>query len=264
MSGEPLVLAELKVALMGRFEVSIASEADSAADAIGSGAISAVVICVGDDRERAFTVLRRIGGHGAGHAIPIVILAERGNDEDETAAFEMGAVDYSARRVGTVGALAKRLELRIAAGERLAKGRPEEAPSREAAAEAFLAGKAILVAEDVELNREIVGFMLSDVEGLSVAFASDGKEAVEAFAESPERFAFIIMDVHMPVMDGLEATRAIRALRRGNARSIPIIALTAGVQDDEIARCVESGMDGYLEKPFSYDRFLSVVADHLP
>jgi len=125
-----------------------------------------------------------------------------------------------------------------------------------------LVNKTILVADDVELNRDIIKTILSVIEGLKVEFASDGKEAVEKFEKDPNLYSFILMDVQMPVMDGLEATRTIRRLSCENAREIPIIAVTASVDEKEIELCLKAGMNDILEKPIIYDKILTVVAEH--
>jgi len=68
--------------------------------------------------------------------------------------------------------------------------------------------------------------------------------------------------VNMPVMDGLEATRAIRSLNHKNTRAVPIIALTAAHEETEIEMCFDSGMSGFVEKPVSYDKLLAVITEH--
>ena len=262
VSAQPRALAELKLELKDHFDISIAATAEAAIAAVDTEDVAIVVIYISDNREKAFSVFTSIHESVHMRGIPIIFLAEKGKDDDETTAFAIGAVDYSARRPGTVSALVSRIKLRISASEKRDALGEGVALSREASAQAYLAGKTILVAEDVEINREIVLVMLSEIEGLEIQFAVNGREALEMFTSAPDLYAFIIMDVQMPVMDGLEATRAIRRLQCSNARSIPIIALTASVEEEDIARCLESGMHDYIEKPFSCDRFLAVVAQH--
>lgn len=110
-------------------------------------------------------------------------------------------------------------------------------------------GKRILAAEDVALNMEVLRRLLEDM-GIQVAWAEDGKKAVELFKKSDIHFYDgILMDINMPVMDGYQAARAIRNLGRLDAVTIPIFALTANIMQEDQERILESGMDGYLEKP---------------
>ena len=263
ISGEPLILAEIKMDLMSQFEISIAATYDSALTALKSYNVSAIVICIGENREDAFSIFSNIFGFAKDRNVPIILLAEKGSDADETAAFAMGAVDYSARRRGAIKALIDRIRLRISASEHKMPGIESGAPARPGIApEAALFGKTILIADDVEINREIVSVMLSGIDGLTLDFACDGKEAVAKFENAPERFSLILMDVQMPEVDGLEATRIIRSLGVPNARRIPIIALTASTNEAEIKKCMEAGMNDILEKPVNYDKLLESASEH--
>ena len=112
-----------------------------------------------------------------------------------------------------------------------------------------LAGCNVLVAEDNELNFEIVEFILK-VEGANVIAAADGKQAVDIFAKSEEgSIDVILMDVMMPVMDGLTAVREIRTLSRVDATTVPIIAMTANAFADDVENAREAGMDAHVAKP---------------
>jgi signal transduction histidine kinase/CheY-like chemotaxis protein len=104
----------------------------------------------------------------------------------------------------------------------------------------------ILVAEDNAINQRLIRHLL-ETRGHRVTIAPDGAAAVEAWRN--ERYDLILMDVQMPLMDGLEATRQIRALERAVGAHIPVIALTAHAMKGDSDRCVESGMDGYISKP---------------
>ena len=103
----------------------------------------------------------------------------------------------------------------------------------------------ILVADDAPANRELVTALLAGM-GLAVEAVCDGSEALEAARSGS--YDLILMDVHMPVMDGLAATRAIRAVGGPMART-PILALTANVGAEQVQKCLEAGMDGHLAKP---------------
>jgi len=266
ISGVPRVLAEIKMELMGSFDVNIAAVSETALAVLEMHDIAVAVICIDENREHAFSIFQDIYDSVQNKNIPVIFLAEKGNDDDETAAFAIGAADYTTRRSGTVNALVNRIRLRISAGEyerRAVKAESAAAASSgNAAPEAVLTGKTILVAEDVELNREIVSCMLSDIDGLTLDMACDGREAVEKFKARPDRYALILMDIHMPEMDGLTATRIIRGLPCDNARDIPVIALTASTDEAEIEKCLDAGMNNFLEKPMSYDKLLVMAADY--
>ena len=109
-----------------------------------------------------------------------------------------------------------------------------------------LSGCRILLAEDNELNREIAAFLLKD-EGISVTEAEDGQQAVELFKEKPAgTFDAILMDLMMPVMDGYTATRKIRELERSDAKTVPIIAMTANAFQEDAEKCIAVGMNAHL------------------
>jgi signal transduction histidine kinase len=109
-------------------------------------------------------------------------------------------------------------------------------------------GKTILIAEDVEINREIMAALLEPT-CIGIECASNGREAYEMFERDPERYDLIFMDIQMPEMDGYEATRLIRACDAPQAKTIPIIALTANVFKEDVERARAAGMDGHLGKP---------------
>jgi len=264
VSGEPRILAEIKMELMEHFDVSIAASGDAATSALEMNSMAAVVIYIPESCEKAFSVFADISGFVNKKKIPVIFLAEKGNDEDENAAFMVGAVDYSTRRHGTLNALISRIKLRIKASEYEKQLLSGESASSSVPAdlEAVLNNKTILVVDDLELNRYIIYDMFSEIEGLTLEFAGDGREAVDKFAEEPNRYSLILMDVQMPGMDGLEATRTIRSLSCERAREIPIIAVTGGVEEREIELCLEAGMDDFIEKPMSYDKLLAVIAEH--
>lgn len=119
-------------------------------------------------------------------------------------------------------------------------------------------GRRILVADDVPANQKLVQIMLTRL-GCTVQTASSGKEAV-ALAETGN-FEIIFMDCQMPDLDGYEATREIR---RGSAKDVIIIALTASALDGDGVRCLESGMDGYLRKPFKRSELIQVLRGVIP
>jgi len=112
-----------------------------------------------------------------------------------------------------------------------------------------LAGRHILLCEDHPLNQEIAKALLQEQHAL-VTVVDDGEAGVRAFLDSAiGYFDCILMDIHMPVMDGYQATRKIRALKRSDAKSVPIIAMTADAFVDDIQECLDAGMNGHIAKP---------------
>ena len=114
---------------------------------------------------------------------------------------------------------------------------------------ADLEGRRILLAEDVAVNAEIMMMVLSMRE-MEVDLAENGQTAVDLFAEhEPGYYAAILMDMRMPVMDGLEATRIIRSMEKEDAKTIPIIALTANAFDEDVQQSLQAGLNAHLSKP---------------
>ena len=114
---------------------------------------------------------------------------------------------------------------------------------------ADLRGRRILLAEDMEINADILIDILS-LREVEADHAENGREAVDMFARSkPGEYSAILMDVRMPIMNGLEAAAAIRAMDRDDARKIPIIALTANAFDEDVQRSLQAGMNAHLTKP---------------
>ena len=120
----------------------------------------------------------------------------------------------------------------------------------------------ILLAEDVDINREIVEITLGET-GAALVSVKNGVEAVEKFSADPARFDLILMDVQMPVMDGLNATKQIRAMDDPHAKKIPIIAMTANAFKEDIDICREAGMNEHIAKPISMDSFFEVLEKYL-
>jgi two-component system sensor histidine kinase/response regulator len=180
----------------------------------------------------------RSGASGA--KPPIVIMVS---------AFGRADVFEAAKRAGIEGFLVKPVDpsllletiqslFHVSDGVREAV--PSDAPTTQ------LAGSHVLVAEDNAINRQIVEHLLQRL-GITVEFATDGREAVDAIVADYKRFDAVIMDVQMPVMDGLEATRIIR--RHVSAEELPIIAMTAHAMEQERQLCLDAGMNDHLTKP---------------
>ena len=122
-----------------------------------------------------------------------------------------------------------------------------------------LSGKRVLLVEDNVINMEIAHEILGE-EHLNITEAKNGKEALEIFQNSKlNEYDVIIMDVMMPVMDGLEATKAIRELEREDAKKIPIIAMTANAFEEDRKACLDAGMDEHIGKPIDIPLLKSAI-----
>lgn len=123
-------------------------------------------------------------------------------------------------------------------------------------------GVHILLAEDNELNREIAETILSE-EGAIVTTAKNGKEALEQFTNAPiHSFDLILMDVMMPVMDGIEATKQIRNSNRTDAKNIPIFAITANAQSEDIQKYIHAGMNEHFSKPLNFESLIQTIVQY--
>ena len=128
-------------------------------------------------------------------------------------------------------------------------------------AKAELNGKHILLAEDIFINAEIMKELLSS-KGILTDHAENGKDALELFEKSePDFYDAILMDVRMPIMDGLEATQAIRGLERNDSKTVPIIAMTANAFDEDVQRSLQVGMNAHLSKPVDPERLYSTLEE---
>jgi len=123
-------------------------------------------------------------------------------------------------------------------------------------------GRRILLAEDMEINREIVHAML-ETTGIEIDNAINGRKAVELFSENPDRYDMIFMDLQMPEINGLEATKQIRALDFPRAKSVPIIAMTANVFKEDIETCMDVGMNAHLGKPVAMSDIMEIMRQYL-
>ena len=126
---------------------------------------------------------------------------------------------------------------------------------------ADLTGRRVLIAEDMPINAEILADLLELAE-MESEHAENGRAAVEMFAQSaPGYYDAILMDVRMPVMDGLEATRTLRKLSRPDAQTIPIIAMTANAFDEDVQRSLQAGMNAHLSKPVDLERLKETLRE---
>ena len=172
---------------------------------------------------------------------PIIILTAYNWDDIEQEAREAGVDTFAAKPLfaGTVMD-----EFREAFKSKKAKLVQETVD---------LKGRRVLLAEDVQVNAEIMMMVLSMRE-MEVEHAENGRIAVEMFAGHEEGYYdAILMDMRMPEMDGLEATRTIREMNRNDAKTIPVIALTANAFDEDVQRSMQAGLDAHLSKPVEPD-----------
>jgi len=121
-----------------------------------------------------------------------------------------------------------------------------------------LKGFRVLLVEDMEINREIVLAVLEPTEA-KIECATNGAEAVDIFRQDPELYDMILMDLQMPVMDGYEATKAIRRTEHPNAKNIPIVAMTANVFKEDVNRTRDVGMNGHLGKPIDFGELIDMM-----
>ena len=165
-----------------------------------------------------------------------------------------GTIDISSKKgEGTTFVITMPFEIAEAPEE--PEEKPEEKPD-----ENSIKGLHLMLVEDNALNAEIAQMLLED-EGAEITLVTDGKQAVDLFTESaPGTFDGILMDIMMPVMDGLEATRVIRAIDRPDAKTIPIIAMTANAFKEDAEKCIEAGMNAHLPKPINIELVVQTIA----
>ncbi|MDR3247780.1 MAG: response regulator [Treponema sp.] len=206
------------------------------------------------------SISRRFGGTGLGLAISKRIIEMMDGDIRIESELGKGASFVFTVRMGlSAEALASR-----SAPAPSPEAVVQEAPS----AEENYSGCRILLAEDVEINREIVISILEPL-GLQIDEAEDGQMAFDKFAANPDAYDLIFMDIHMPGVDGYEATRMIRGfekVRQEGAESspgVPIVAMTANVFKEDIERCLAAGMNGHLGKPLDFDEVLVMLRKYL-
>ena len=117
----------------------------------------------------------------------------------------------------------------------------------------------LLLVEDVDINREIFMALLENT-GIQIDIAENGLIAVRKFTDNPDKYNMIVMDVQMPEMDGYEATRTIRSLDISNAKSIPIIAMTANAFKEDVDKCIACGMNDHLAKPIDLEAVIRKIS----
>lgn len=138
---------------------------------------------------------------------------------------------------------------------------PEQTPDAHAAPNISIAGYKLLLVEDNALNAEIAQILLTD-EGATVTVVTDGKQAVEIVQNNPpDTFDAVLMDVMMPVMNGIDAAKTIRSLNRPDAKTLPIIAMTANAFYEDAQKCLAAGMNAHLAKPLQIKKVKQTIAE---
>ncbi len=188
-----------------------------------------------------------------GNQIPIIIIS----------AYDWSDIELEARAAGANAFISKPLfkSRMVHLFNDLVCGEPEEhtASELEALSEEDFSGKRALLVEDNELNAEIAGEIL-DMAGLTVEFASDGKQAVDIMSNVEDGyFDIIFMDIQMPIMNGYQASRAIRSLSRNYTKSVPIIAMTANAFAEDVAMAKNAGMNEHIAKPLDFNQLLKAL-----
>ena len=202
----------------------------------------------------AFTRALRAAG---GDAMVILLTGYSWEDKQEEAAA--AGVDAIMSKPLFTDSLTDTVRDILSRRERAAEGAPAAGAGQESAPEGGLQGRRVLVAEDMELNAEILMDLL-DMEQVQSELAENGQMAVDMFSGKPAGYYdAILMDVRMPVMTGLDATRAIRALDRPDAAEIPIIAMTANAFDEDVQLSLQAGMNAHLSKPVEPDRLFETL-----
>jgi CheY-like chemotaxis protein len=125
-----------------------------------------------------------------------------------------------------------------------------------------LAGKKILIVDDFEINHEILSELFVDT-GVIIDSAFDGQEAVDIITQNPYKYDLVFMDVQMPNMDGIEATRIIRNHPEMSGVDLPIIAITTNVRHRDIDECRSAGMNDHIGKPLDLEKVLTILRKYL-
>lgn len=178
-------------------------------------------------------------------------------------AYDLGAIQEEAQDAGVNAFIAKPFFSSTLYDALVGATRKADSESGQAGAGYDFAGRRVLLVEDNEFNREI-GQEFLEMVNIEVEHAENGKEAVEKLASSQEgHYDLILMDVQMPIMGGYEATRAIRALHHPQARSIPILAMTANAFSEDVAQAMAAGMNSHIAKPIDVKELYKALAMYL-
>ena len=211
-----------------------------------------------EQQERLFTsfeqadggISRKFGGTGLGLAISKNIIEVMGGEIWVESELGEGArfIFTIPARLGAAASEPDKAELEQSGQQADALQPSEDKPGK-------YSGAHLLLAEDVDINREIVLSILEDT-GIKIDCAENGRIAVEMVQANPGKYKMMFMDIHMPEIDGYEATRRIRALDDSYARQLPIVAMTANVFREDVERCLAAGMNAHIGKPINFDELM--------
>ena len=244
----------------GQISVLLTEEEASSADSfytlrvkdsgIGMSKEFAATVFESFTRERTSTV-SGIQGTGLGMAITKNIIDMMGGDIKVETDQGQGTEFIIVLRLKHAAALA--------AEEAKKEAARQEEPAADNGAPSF-AGKKLLLADDLDVNREIAKMLLMSA-GFEVDTAVNGQEAVDKVASSqPGEYSAVLMDIQMPVMNGYEATKAIRALE-GEIARIPILAMTASAFSEDVIKAKSEGMDGHIAKPIDIPQMMQTLTE---
>lgn len=193
-------------------------------------------------------VSRRFGGTGLGLLISKSIVELMGGEIWFESEPNRGSIFY--------------VEFTLEEGNQIPENKNTEKDSFQNEIKNKFKGFTILAAEDIEINREILLMMLDET-GISVEYAKNGQIAVDIFSENQDKYDLILMDIHMPELDGYSSTKKIRAME-GRGKVIPIIAMTANVFREDIEKCLAAGMNDHIGKPIELIELIQKLEKYLP
>lgn len=202
-----------------------------------------------DGIETAREIRRRVGDE-----VPILLIS----------AYDWGDIEEEAKAAGITGFIPKPLfKSTLYHNLEQFAGPKETSMESSGEPESDFMGKRLLIAEDNELNWEIASELLTGV-GFTCDWAENGSLCVEMYEASKSgHYDAILMDLRMPEMNGIDATKAIRAMERSDARKIPIIAMTADAFSDDVKACLDSGMNAHVAKPLNVQELLRILQRYI-
>ncbi|MDR0374491.1 MAG: response regulator [Treponema sp.] len=207
----------------------------------------------GMDGEHAAIEITRVMGDGGRGASLIVMISSANRSEASSMLNALGITNFLPKPI-LPSTLYNTIVDLFGYTEEASEDDADQTPSYD------WSGKKVLLAEDVELNREVVIGILEDT-GVTIECAENGRRAVEMFAEND--YDIVLMDIQMPIMDGYDATRTIRASGKPNAASCPIIAMTANAFKEDVRNCLAAGMNSHIAKPLDVQRLFDTLDRYL-